>query len=270
MQSWSLRQRRQGVRVGMVPTMGSLHAGHLALMAKSRGESDATVVSIFVNPTQFGSSSEYARYPRDEAGDLTQCRNAGVDVVFAPEAAAMYAPDASVYLDETALSRGLCGEHRPGHFRGVCTVVAKLFNIVLPDSACFGQKDYQQVAAIRRMIRDMNFPVRLIVVPTVREADGVALSSRNALLSAAERRQAVGLNRALEIARQAVTRGEADTAGLCDRMRSLMESEFDLRVEYVAIVDGDTLQDVRQLGKGCVALIAAYAGKTRLIDNALL
>jgi pantoate--beta-alanine ligase len=193
-----------------------------------------------------------------------------VDVVFMPPPEEMYAADASVQVVEGMLSRGLCGASRPGHFNGVCTVVAKLFNLVLPDLAVFGQKDYQQVAVIRRLVRDLNVPVRIVVAPILRDADGLALSSRNVHLSIDERRRGLGLSQALRLAQEALSAGEHDVAAVRDRMRVRMEAEYGLRVEYAEIVDGDTLQPVDTLRAGCVALVAAYAGKTRLIDNAIL
>lgn len=269
-QTWALRQRQQGLRIGFVPTMGFLHAGHLSLVQRACQESDVTVMSIFVNPTQFGPQEDFSKYPRDDERDLELCRNAGVDVVFMPLPAEMYAADASVFVVEDSLCRGLCGAARPGHFRGVCTVVAKLFNLVLPDVAVFGQKDYQQVTVIRRMVRDLNFPVRIITAPILRDADGLALSSRNIYLSADERRSSLGLSQALRLAREALAAGELDAVAVCNRMRARMAGEYALRVDYVEIVDGGTLMPVATLQAGCVALIAAYAGQTRLIDNAIL
>jgi pantoate--beta-alanine ligase len=270
MQHWALAQRRQGLRIGFVPTMGFLHAGHLSLVALARSASDVVVMSIFVNPTQFGPGEDFSKYPRDEARDLALCRDAGVDVVFLPPPSDVYAPDASVYVVEETLSRGLCGGSRPGHFRGVCTVVAKLFNLVLPDVAVFGQKDYQQAAVIRRMVRDLNFPVRLVVAPILRDADGLALSSRNTYLSPDERRRGLGLVQSLRLAQQALAAGEHAAAAIRRRMRACLEDEHGLRVDYVEIVAGDTLAPVDTVCAGCVALVAAYAGKTRLIDNAVL
>jgi pantoate--beta-alanine ligase len=270
MQAWALKQRRQGLRIGFVPTMGSLHAGHLSLVKIAGHESDVTVLSIFVNPTQFGSREDFSKYPRDEDRDLELCQTAGVDVVFMPPPEEIYAADASVQVVEGMLSRGLCGASRPGHFNGVCTVVAKLFNLVLPDLAVFGQKDYQQVAVIRRLVRDLNVPVRVVMAPILRDADGLALSSRNVYLSVDERRRGLGLSQALRLAQEALSAGEHDVAAVRDRMRVRMEAEYGLRVDYAEIVDGDTLQPVDTLRAGCVALVAAYAGKTRLIDNAIL
>ena len=260
MTTWAQEQRRAGRRIGFVPTMGYLHAGHLSLVTEAKKHADMVVVSIFVNPTQFGPHEDFEKYPRDEQRDMTLCKETGVAAVFLPTPSAMYAPDASVFVDEATLQHGLCGERRPGHFRGVCTVVAKLFNLVLPDVAVFGQKDFQQAAIIRRMVRDLNFPIEIIVAPTLRESDGLAMSSRNAYLNTEERQQAVGLSRALDAI-------SGDTPRLM--MRDVLE-QHGLRVDYVEIVDADTLVPVEKVAKGNVALIAAYCGKTRLIDNRVL
>ncbi len=269
MQAWAADTKRAGRRLGLVPTMGFLHEGHLSLVRLARERCDAVVMSIFVNPTQFGPSEDFSRYPRAVARDLELCASVGVDVVFLPQPADMYAPNASVAVVEERLASGLCGASRPGHFRGVCTVVAKLFNIALPDVAVFGQKDYQQVAVIRRMVRDLNFPVDLVVAPILRDPDGLAMSSRNTYLSATERSMGLGLSQALALARDAAAAGEGDADAVRARMRAHVESKG-LRVDYVAIVDPDTLEPVVELARGHVALVAAYAGKTRLIDNAML
>lgn len=269
MQAWAAETKRAGVRLGLVPTMGFLHEGHLSLVRLARERCGAVVLSLFVNPTQFGPGEDFGAYPRAVARDLDLCRGAGVDAVFLPQPAAMYAPDASVAVVEDRLSAGLCGASRPGHFRGVCTVVAKLFNIARPDVAVFGQKDYQQVAVIRRMTRDLNFPIEIVVAPILRDPDGLAMSSRNAYLSADERRMGLGLSQALALAREATAAGERDTAAVRGRMRAHLEARG-LRVDYVAIVDADTLEPVAALARGQVALVAAFAGRTRLIDNAAL
>ena len=265
MTAWAQEQRRSGRRIGFVPTMGYLHAGHLSLVDEAKRLADAVVVSIFVNPTQFGPHEDFEKYPRDEQRDMTLCREADVAAVFLPTPATMYAQDASVFVDEAALQHGLCGARRPGHFKGVCTVVAKLFNIVLPDVAVFGQKDFQQVAVIRRMVRDLNFPVAIVTAPTFREPDGLAMSSRNVYLSAGERQQALGLSRALGT----VSAGALPADALRGQMREVLE-QHGLRVDYAEIVDAETLQPVKDVAKGHVALVAAYCGKTRLIDNRVL
>lgn len=270
MQAWSLAERAAGRRIGCAPTMGYLHAGHLSLVARARQSCDRIVLTLFVNPTQFGPNEDLARYPRDVERDLRLCREAGVDAVFLPQPADMFAPDHSVYVIEERLGRGLCGASRPGHFRGVCTVVAKLFNIVQPHVAVFGQKDYQQAAIIRRMTRDLNFPVEIVVAPIVRETDGLAMSSRNKNLSADERTRAVGLSRALRLAQDAWATSRTDAAALRARLCSLLAERHGLRVDYVETVDGQTLEPVQRLAPGVVVAIAAFSGNTRLIDNTVL
>lgn len=265
---WAREQHRAGKRIGFVPTMGFLHAGHLSLVEEAKKQADVICLSIFVNPTQFGPNEDFEKYPRDEENDLRLCREEGVDVVFLPRPDRMYAPDASVFVDEQNLQQGLCGTRRPGHFRGVCTVVAKLFNIVQPDVAVFGQKDFQQVAVIRRMVRDLNFPVDIVMAPTLREPDGMAMSSRNVYLSPPERENALGVSRALK-SLGTVGAGHPAAEPMCAQMRNVLE-QYGLREDYVAIVDADTLESVPHVEPGNVALIAAYCGKTRLIDNRIL
>jgi len=269
LQTWAQEQRAQGVRIGLVPTMGFLHAGHLSLIAEAKKRADRVAVSIFVNPVQFGPNEDFEKYPRDEARDLERCREAGASVVFMPSVAEMYAPDASVLITEERLSAGLCGAKRPGHFRGVCTVVAKLFNLALPHVAVFGQKDYQQAAVIRRMVRDLNFPIQIVVVPILREADGLAMSSRNVYLVGDERTRALGLSRALALAAERVASGPCAADTLRAQMCALLERHA-LVIDYVQIADAETLEPVTEARKGNVALIAIYCGKTRLIDNKIL
>ena len=256
--------------VALVPTMGALHAGHLALVAQARravGHAGLVVVSIFVNPLQFGPKEDLSRYPRPLRRDLSLCRGAGVDLVFQPNPAEMYAPGHSITVNETLLSGGLCGGSRPGHFSGVCTVVAKLFNLVRPDVALFGQKDYQQLAIIRRMVRDLDFPVKIVPVETVREPDGLALSSRNIYLTAEERAQAPALRRALMLAAAAVKNGERSVV----RVRAILTKELAraplARIDYVEIVDAENLQPVTRIEKPTVLALAVFFGRTRLIDN---
>ena len=270
MQNWALAQRAAGHRLGCVPTMGCLHEGHLSLVTQAQARADLVVLTIFVNPTQFGPQEDFSRYPRPLERDLELCRNAGVQAVFLPQPADMYAADHSIYVTEEQLGANLCGASRPGHFRGVCTVVAKLFNLTLPHVAVFGQKDYQQATIIRRMVRDLNFPVEIVVAPIVREADGLALSSRNRYLSAEERQHALGLSRALQLAQDACSAGETDAAAVCQRISDTLTRTYGLRVDYVAMVDGNTLQPAARLQPGVVLALAAFAGKTRLIDNAVL
>ena len=266
MQAWSRQRLAAGERIACVPTMGYLHAGHLSLVRRARAAADRVVLTLFVNPTQFGPGEDYAVYPRDPARDQALCEAEGVDVLFMPAAADMYAPDASTAVVEEALARRLCGASRPGHFRGVCTVVAKLFNCVHPDVAVFGQKDAQQVHVIRRMVRDLNFPVEIVVAPIVREADGLALSSRNVRLSPTERASALGLSRSLALARDAFARGERDASAV----RRLIERELaesGLRQDYVEIVDTRTMEPASRLAPGVLVALAAFAGQTRIIDN---
>lgn len=259
--------RAAGRSIGLVPTMGCLHAGHLSLVAAARRDGHFVVVSLFVNPTQFGPHEDYDRYPRDTAGDLQKCERAGVELVFMPEVAAMYPADAATTVHVARLTDTLCGPCRPGHFDGVATIVAKLFNIVQPDAAYFGQKDAQQLAVIRRMVRDLDFPLHIVGCPTVREPDGLALSSRNALLSPDERQQATALYRALTAARQRIVAGEREAATVVAEMRRLIEAVGPTRIDYVSIVDPDTMQPVeRSTGPVLVALAVRF-GATRLIDN---
>lgn len=265
---WAREQHRAGKRIGFVPTMGALHAGHLSLVEAAKKNADVVCVSIFVNPAQFGPNEDFSTYPRTEERDLQLCREEGVDGVFLPRPDAMYAQDASVFVDETTLQYGLCGTRRPGHFKGVCTVVAKLFNIVQPDVAVFGQKDFQQVAIIRRLVRDLDFPVEIVMAPTLREPDGLAMSSRNVYLSETERQDALGLSRALK-SLGSVGAGHPAAEPMREQMRSILE-RHGLVEDYVAIVDAETLKPVSFVEPGNVALIAAYCGKTRLIDNRIL
>ena len=269
MQTWSRQCHAAGERIACVPTMGYLHEGHLTLVRRARAAADRVVLTLFVNPTQFGPGEDFAVYPRNPARDQALCEAEGVDVLFMPAAADMYAPDASVAVVEEALSRRLCGASRPGHFRGVCTVVAKLFNCVQPDAAVFGQKDAQQVLVIRRMVRDLDFPVEIVVAPIVREADGLAMSSRNVRLAPAERRAALGLSRALALARDAFAGGERDSAALRQRLACELAASG-LRTDYVEIVDTRTLEPAPQLAPGVLVALAAFAGQTRLIDNCVL
>lgn len=272
--------RRAARRVALVPTMGALHEGHRSLMRRARnlvGRTGRVVVSIYVNPTQFGPREDLARYPRDLAGDLRLCRAAGVDAVFVPTDATMYPGREdggySTYVVEERLSQSMEGRVRPGHFRGVTTIVAKLFLIVGADCAVFGAKDWQQAAVVRRMVRDLNLPVRVVVAPTVRAADGLALSSRNRYLSAEERGQATCLWRGLCAARRwvrAAGGGGLSAGGLRRRLRALIEAEPLARVDYIEFVDGATLEPVRRVRHGTRVALAVRLGRTRLIDNGRL
>ena len=267
MQLRALAERRSMHRIGCVPTMGCLHEGHLSLVQQARAVSDIVVLSIFVNPTQFGAGEDFARYPRDLDRDFRLCKEAGVDIVFCPEAGDMYAADASVHVGESELSAGLCGVSRPGHFRGVTTVVAKLFNIILPDVAVFGQKDAQQLEIIKRMVRDLNFAVSIIEAPTVREADGLAMSSRNRYLTPDQRRDALCLKRALDIADCMAHEGVDDVAKIRGAMIECLLAVSSAVVDYVEIVDGATLKPVQRIERAVLAAVAVKIGGTRLIDN---
>ena len=272
MQRTSLRWKRAGIRVAFVPTMGFLHDGHLSLVRAARrrvGANGVVVLSIYVNPTQFGPTEDFSRYPRDLTGDLRLCRGAGVDVVFAP--ADLYERSAtaahSTFVVEESLSRGLEGASRPTHFRGVTTVVAKLFNLVLPDVAVFGAKDWQQAAIVRRMTRDLNFPVQVLVAPTRREPDGLAMSSRNKYLNPAQRMQAVALSAALALARDRVQARPQSAARLAAQIRRFIERQPEARVDYVAFFDPETLAPLKVARRGVQMALAVFVGTTRLIDN---
>jgi len=270
LQRTALALRSAGKRIGCVPTMGFLHAGHLSLVKLARERSDVVILTLFVNPTQFGPQEDLAKYPRNFERDAARCREAGVDILFAPEAAEMYVADASIYVVEEQLSRGLCGASRPGHFRGVCTVVAKLFNLCLPHVAVFGEKDAQQLRISRRMTRDLNFPVEIVSGPTLREADGLAMSSRNTYLSADERPQALVLKCALDEAARIFQAGERDATVLKTAMHRIITQAPAAKIDYVEIVDDATLEPVPTLQKPVLIALAVFIGKTRLIDNTIL
>jgi len=289
MQKCALQWKRRGVRVGFVPTMGYLHAGHLSLVHAARkrvGKTGIVVVSIYVNPTQFAPTEDLAKYPRDLKRDLKLCRDADADVVFTPNDAEMYhrwgeAPDEpargdarltgfSTYVVEEKLSRSMEGAARPTHFRGVTTVVAKLFNLVLPDFAVFGQKDFQQAAIIKRMVADLNFPVKIIVAPTLREADGLAMSSRNKFLDAEQRAQAVILFHALRAASLAVKKEPVSAARLKADLKEFFTAAPLARLDYVEFFNPETLAPATQVKRGTQMALAVFIGKTRLIDNAQL
>ncbi len=262
--------RRLGMTVLFVPTMGALHEGHASLIRAAGRPSAFVVVSIFVNPTQFGPNEDFARYPRTLDADQKLCTEAGANLIFAPTAEEMY-PDSPLTSVEVAeLQDVLCGPLRPGHFRGVCTVVLKLFNIVAPDVAMFGEKDFQQSRIIRRMVRDLNVPVEIQIEPTVREADGLALSSRNRYLTAEQRAAAPGIHRALQAVRSRAQAGETDVTRLEQSLRAELEAIPGARVEYARIVDAETLQTPAKLDRPAAAAVAVILGNTRLIDNVLL
>jgi pantoate--beta-alanine ligase len=279
MQRLALAWRRRGVRVGFVPTMGYLHDGHLSLIRRARhlvGAKGQLVVSIYVNPTQFGPREDLNQYPRDLARDKLLCRRASVDTLFVPGDAQMYPGQGlnafSTYVGEQQLSKGMESATRPTHFRGVTTVVAKLFNIVLPEVAVFGAKDFQQAVIVKRMARDLNFPVRIIIAPTRREPDGLAMSSRNEYLSADERQQAVALWQAIQQARHTVRLAKSPLPAnrLKSELRWLIETRSAARVDYIEFFDPKTLQRAAQIKRGTHMALAVFVGKTRLIDNAVL
>ena len=270
MQQRALAAKRAGQRIAFVPTMGYLHAGHLSLLQEGRQRGDLLVLSIFVNPTQFGANEDLSTYPRALEHDCELARNAGTDLVFAPEAAALYPADASTWVNVEGLTEVLCGASRPGHFRGVTTVVTKLFNLVQPDVALFGCKDFQQLAVIKRMVRDLDLPVEIVGMPIVREADGLALSSRNVYLAPGERQQALILSRSIATARQLAAAGEDDAGAVLAVIRSLISGMPAARIDYLQICHQETLREQAQIDSDSVLLLAVFVGKTRLIDNSFL
>jgi pantoate--beta-alanine ligase len=262
--------RQGGLRVGLVPTMGALHEGHLSLVRTAKAQCDAVVVSIFVNPLQFGPTEDLAKYPRTFERDCELLRKERVEFVFAPQVAEMYPRNAVTYVTVEGLSEKLCGRSRPGHFRGVTTVVAKLFHIVEPHQAFFGQKDAAQVAIIRQMARDLNFPVDIVVCPIVREADGLAMSSRNAYLEPQQRQAAPVLYRALQAVQSSFERGEREADRLIESGKVVMGQQSDVRLDYLEIVNPETLEPLEKIENAALVAVAAFLGKTRLIDNVLL
>jgi pantoate--beta-alanine ligase len=270
LRSWTRAQRAAGRRIGFVPTMGYLHEGHLALVDEARRLTDAVVLSIFVNPLQFGPAEDLARYPRDLPRDRALASARGVNLIFTPPVDAMYPPGSEVRVLPGSIAARWEGAARPGHFTGVLTVVAKLFHLVQPDVACFGQKDVQQLTLVRQMVRDLDWPVEIVAVATVRERDGLALSSRNAYLAPEDRRKAVSLSRALRGAHEAWQGGETRARVLEARMREWLGGEAGVAVEYIALVDPQTLAPVETAKGDTVVAIAARVGGTRLIDNIIL
>ena len=261
--------KMQGQSVGFVPTMGYLHEGHKSLVDCARKENDRIVVSIFVNPMQFGPAEDLADYPRDLEHDAQICESAGADLIFHPEPEEMYAGDFCSFVDMSVLTEGLCGKTRPVHFRGVCTVVTKLFNIVTPDRAYFGQKDGQQLAVIRRMVRDLNMDICIVGCPIVREEDGLAKSSRNTYLSPEERKAALVLSQAVRLGAE-LAKTEKDAKKVVLAMKDKIQTEPLARIDYVEAVDALSMQPVKTLEGGCMLAMAVYIGKTRLIDNVLV
>lgn len=261
--------KKQGLSVGFVPTMGYLHEGHKSLMDAARKGNDKVVVSIFVNPMQFGPTEDLATYPRDLDHDAALCESAGVDLIFHPEAEEMYEKDFCSFVDMTGLTEGLCGKTRPIHFRGVCTVVNKLFNIVTPDHAYFGQKDGQQLAVIKRMVRDLNMDIEIVGCPIVREEDGLAKSSRNTYLSSEERKAALILSKTVALGKE-LAKTEKDANKVVEAMKKNIETEPLAKIDYVEAVDALSMVPVEKLEGTCMLAMAVYIGKTRLIDNTLI
>jgi pantoate--beta-alanine ligase len=262
--------KRQGLSIGFVPTMGYLHEGHLALVRRARELSDRVVVSIFVNPIQFAPGEDYQRYPRDLERDKALLEKEGVDVLFSPKVEEMYPPGFQTYVEVKELSSGLCGRYRAGHFVGVATVVLKLFNIVQPDIAVFGEKDYQQLKVIQRMVQDLNLDVKIIPHPTVREEDGLAMSSRNTYLSPEERKSAIALYKALNLAEELINQGERRVATLKEKLKEFIESYPYTKVQYIEFVHPETLKEVERVDEPTLLALAVFVGKARLIDNKII
>jgi pantoate--beta-alanine ligase len=262
--------RRDGKVIAVVPTMGYLHDGHLSLLRAARARADVVILTIFVNPTQFGPSEDLSRYPRDEDGDLAKARPTGLDLAFCPDAAAMYPAGSQTFVEVRELAGPLCGEKRPGHFTGVATIVTKLFHLTRPHLAFFGEKDYQQLAVLRRMTRDLDFGIEIVGMPIVREPDGLAMSSRNVYLSPEQRGQALALVRGLDAAQAAVKAGERSAAAIVAACRGPIEAAPEARIDYVELRDADELTAVDQLTRPAVLALAVFVGKTRLLDNRVL
>lgn len=268
MQDFALKEKRRGRTVGLVPTMGALHAGHLNIVRSCRGENDITVSSIFVNPLQFGRGEDFQSYPRDHEGDAEKLKNEGVDILFMPDAEALYPPGFSTRVSAGEIAGKLCGGFRPGHFDGVATVVIKLFNVVSPDRAYFGEKDYQQTLVIRRLVRDMNIPLEVVICPTVREKDGLAMSSRNSYLKEAERKAASAIYCALKRAAQRVAEGARRTSEIRSEMQGVLGAEpLITEIQYASAYDPETLEELQEIDGDALLAAAVFIGKTRLIDN---
>jgi len=268
--SFCRKGRAEGRTLGFVPTMGALHEGHLSLIRRARAENDIVVVSIFVNPTQFGPGEDLEKYPRTFEDDARQCEKCGVDAIFAPPEEEIYPEGYDTYVEQDKLTRVMCGASRPGHFRGVLTVCCKLFNIVGPHVAYFGQKDYQQAVVIRRMVADLRMPLRIEVCPTVRETDGLAMSSRNRYLSPSQRADALCLSRALDLAGEMAARGVADAGEIIQAMKDLIAKVESATIDYIVIADPDTLKPLEKIATRSLAALAVRIGRTRLIDNTMI
>lgn len=259
--------KKEGKTIGLVPTMGYLHEGHESLIKKARKENDKVIVSVFVNPTQFGPNEDLESYPRNIEKDRELCESCGVDVVFNPESVEMYKNNASTYINVQGLTEGLCGASRPIHFRGVCTVVSKLFNITMADRAYFGEKDAQQLAVVKKMVEDLNFNIDVVGCPIIREKDGLAKSSRNTYLSKEERVAALILNKSLNLALKKLKNGEASGENVINVIKGVIKEEPLAKIDYVEVVDSKTLKPVKKIENSILVAIAVYIGKTRLIDN---
>jgi pantoate--beta-alanine ligase len=270
MYEFSKKAHLEGKTIGFVPTMGYLHQGHLSLIRKARKENDIVVVSIFVNPIQFGPKEDFKKYPRDLKRDMNLAKQVGTDVIFYPDAKDMYPEGFKTYVNVEELSEKLCGKFRPGHFKGVATVVTKLFNIVCPDIAYFGQKDAQQAIIIKRMVADLNIPVKIKVLPIVREKDGLAMSSRNTYLNEKERKDALVLYQALNLAKELIKSGITDTKTIIRKMRQLIEKKKNAKIDYIEIVQMENLKSLKVISDNCLIALAVWIGKTRLIDNIIV
>ncbi|RLG13106.1 pantoate--beta-alanine ligase [Candidatus Pacearchaeota archaeon] len=270
MKNVSNNWHEEGLKIAFVPTMGFLHEGHLSLVRLAKKLGDKTVVSIFVNPLQFGPKEDFREYPRDLERDKALLEKEGVDVVFVPSEEEMYPPDYQTYVEVTKITQGLCGKFRPGHFKGVTTVVLKLFNIVKPDIAIFGEKDYQQLQVIKRMVKDLNLDVKIVGAPTVRESDGLAMSSRNTYLLPEERESALSLYKSLLLAKELIKKGEREAKNIKKQMENFIHSFPFTKVQYIEFVHPETLEPVEIINQPVVCALAVYVGKARLIDNMLI
>lgn len=259
--------KKEGLTVGLVPTMGYLHEGHQSLMANAKKENDRVIVTIFVNPIQFGPSEDLDSYPRDLDNDKAACQQMGVDLIFCPQVNEMYQPNFDSFVDVNGLTQALCGKKRPGHFKGVCTIVSKLFNITQPDRAYFGQKDAQQLAVIRRMVSDLNFDIQIVGCPIIRESDGLAKSSRNSYLSSQARKAAICLYQSIESAQLMIKKGEKSVGKIVETMQYIIEKQSLAKIDYIEFVDLQTLKPVEKLDQDSLCALAVYLGSTRLIDN---
>lgn len=270
MQAWSLKTRQRGQAIAFVPTMGALHEGHLSLLREGRRSADKLVLSIFVNPTQFGPNEDLERYPRDEKGDFEKAKQCGVDIIFYPDAQTIYTKGFQTFIDVKKLSKPLCGARRPGHFKGVATVVLKLFNIIQPSLALFGEKDFQQLRVIQQMVRDLNLPITIKPMPIVREKDGLAMSSRNATLTPEERKTALAIPLSLQKAQTLVAQGEQDLKTILNMVVATLTESKKIEIDYVSLCDPEALEELTELQLPAFLALACFVGKTRLIDHCLL